>query len=138
MKMSKFGLALASVLGLSTLGAILGTSATAAPPPDVFKDSDGNVYIHGTIGNGLGEAADIELTGQNAMRTVRAGYCGELRLAASSSFPSIGSQWKVNGGTAINGSSMTMLSGDLLLGVAETLSLLPPQPASKMMQVGFI
>jgi len=92
---------------LAKFGALLGAGSVlfsalapvlAAPPPDVFKDSDGNVYIHGTTAAGLGTNATAS-TSEDLVRRVQSGFCGELRLSTSSSLPSIGNNWTV-GGTA--------------------------------------
>lgn len=87
-------LLLTFTLAASALPAIA-SMAQAAPPPDVFKDSLGNVYIHGTTASSLGGSASAT-TSEKLTRRVRAGYCGEIRLATSSTLPNIGNSWTVN------------------------------------------
>jgi hypothetical protein len=89
----------ASALAVSALPAIA-PFVQAAPPPDVFKDSLGNVYVHGTTANNLGELA-AATTSEKLTRRVRAGYCGEIRLATSSTLPSIGDSWTVGASTKL-------------------------------------
>jgi len=87
----------ASILASSVLPA-LASMVQATPPPDIFKDAQGNVYIHGATATSLGQQASVT-TSANLSRRVRAGFCGEIRLAESSALPSIGDSWTV--GTTI-------------------------------------
>lgn len=89
-------------LSLLSLGviALSQSPANAAPPPAVFKDSAGNVYIHtGVI---AGARVDVDLVGAPLVRRVRAGYCGQLTLSPSTSLPSLGDSVTINNGTAID------------------------------------
>jgi len=85
----------------------------AAPPPDVFRDSDGNVYVHGTTAAGLATNATAS-TSEDLVRRVQAGYCGELRLSTSSSLPSIGDSWTVGGTSRARASLPSITDSDLL------------------------
>lgn len=107
---------------IAKLGALLGAGsilfsaiapALAAPPPDVFKDSDGNVYIHGSTAAGLGTNAAAS-TSEDLVRRVQAGYCGEIRLSTSSSLPAIGNSWTVGGTTRARASLPSITDPDLL------------------------
>jgi len=80
--------------------------AAAAVPADIFKDSQGNVYIHGSIATSLGESARIG-TNEPLTRRIRAGYCGEIRIAPSSTVPDIGGMWTVNGGNYLESNLTT-------------------------------
>ena len=84
--------------------------ALAAPPDDVFKDSDNNVYIIGATADGLGSRTRVE-TDQPYTRTIRASYCGQITVNTTSTVTDIGDSWTVNG-TVVNQSSLTALSGD--------------------------
>jgi hypothetical protein len=107
---------------LAKFGALLGAGsvlfaalapALAAPPPDVFKDSDGNVYIHGTTAANLGTNATAS-TSEDLVRRVQAGYCGEIRISPSSSLPTIGSSWTINGTTRARTSLPSITDPDLV------------------------
>ncbi len=80
----------------------------AVPPPDVFKDAQGNVYIHGTTAANLGQQASAT-TSENLSRRVRAGFCGEIRLAESSTLPSVGDSWSI-GATTRTRSSLPQIT----------------------------
>lgn len=105
------------------LGLLLGTAtiassalpAAAAPPPDVFKDARGNVYVIGTVAQTLASDASARIqTDQSLTRRVRAGYCGEVRLATSSTLPSIGDSWTINGQTRTRAALPSITSRELL------------------------
>lgn len=81
--------------GLTVLAPLFPLPALSAPPPDVFKDSDGNVFIHGSTAASLGSSSRYS-TSASLVRNMRAGYCGEIRLSTSTSLPSIGNTWSVN------------------------------------------
>lgn len=121
-KLARFG-ALASVAATLAIS-FMPFAAQAAPPPDVFKDSDGNVYIHGSTATSLGESTRISID-TPLVRKVRAGYCGEIRLSTSSSLPSIGDSWKVNGGTTIARSSLATFSNPDLVPKCSQNSFVP-------------
>ena len=104
---------LLGLLGIAIASSsVICSSASAVPPPDVFKDIDGNVYVHGTTADGMDVSERMGLTGTPLTATIRAGYCGELRLSTTSSRPDIGSNWKVDGGATITGTSFPVLTGD--------------------------
>lgn len=92
-----------AVLGLAAI-AITATPINAAPPPAVFKDEAGNVYVH--TGVTAGSRVDVDLVGAPLTRKIRAGYCGQITLAPSTSVPDIGDNVTV-GGTAINLAALT-------------------------------
>jgi hypothetical protein len=102
-------------------GALVGAAAiaftaladvvSAATPPDIFKDGSGNVYIHGTAATTLGSNARIS-TNEPLTRKIRAGYCGEIRIATSSSLPDIGTSWTINGITRTTSNLTTFVSTD--------------------------
>lgn len=88
----------ALAIGSTALAVTAFPMAALAAPPDVFKDAQGNVYIHGTTATGLGQQASAT-TSETLSRRVRAGYCGEVRLAETSTLPNIGDSWTVSGST---------------------------------------
>jgi hypothetical protein len=89
-----------ALLGAAVVAATAALPALAAPPPDVFKDSRGNVYIHGTLATTLnGQSSPRIGTNQPLTRSIRAGYCGEVRISTSSSQPDIGTSWTIGGTT---------------------------------------
>lgn len=89
--------------------------ALAAPPPDVFRDASGNVYVHGATATALASSANARIqTSEPLTRSLRAGYCGEIRLSESTSLPSIGNSWTI-GGTTYQRTSMTTFSNPDLL-----------------------
>ncbi len=88
-------------LSLLSLGALAlwAIPASAVVPPTVFKDANGNVYVH----NGVTASARVEvsLIGVPLTRRIRAGYCGQITLSPSTSVPSLGDSVTING-TTIN------------------------------------
>lgn len=64
--------------------------AFAAPPADVFKDSDGNVYVHGATSPGAGMSLPVEYVGRGKESRLRANYCGEVAITITSSRPDLG------------------------------------------------
>ena len=46
-----------------------------APPPTVFKDAKGNVYVH--AGVTAGSRLNVDLLSAPLTRKIRAGYCGQ-------------------------------------------------------------
>ena len=87
--------------------------ALAVVPPDVFKDSAGNVYIHGATATGL--AADATAaTSENLTRRVRSGFCNETRISTSSTLPNIGTSWTVGAVTRTRAALVTITDPDLL------------------------
>ncbi len=80
----------------------------AAPPPSVFKDTLGNVYV--TSGVNYGDKVKVELAGVPLQKKVRAGACGQISIHTSLTMPSVGTHVTVNG-TAINLSSIATASG---------------------------
>lgn len=104
-----------SLLALTALAGILAPMipALAAPPPNVFKDADGNVYIHGTLAAGLSSDATAQTSG-SLTRNVRPGYCGEIRLAPSASLPSIGNSWSIGGTTRLRSNLINITSDTAL------------------------
>ena len=83
-------------LSVISLGAIVTSlPADADPPPAVFKDSYGNVYVHsGVI---AGSRLKVGLIGQPYKRTLRAGRCGQINLSPSATIPSLGNSVTING-----------------------------------------
>ena len=93
-------------LGLAALGSLSLASSVlpsiAAVPADIFKDSAGNVYVHGSTASTMAANANARIsTNEPLTRTIRAGYCGEIRISTSSTLPSIGNSWTVGSGAAI-------------------------------------
>jgi hypothetical protein len=101
MVVTKRGLAL---LGLAAI-ALYAAPINAAPPPAVFKDDAGNVYVH--TGVTAGSRVDVDLVGAPLTRKIRAGYCGQITLGPSTSVPNIGDSVTI-GGTVINLASLTV------------------------------
>jgi len=96
---------LAQVVVLSPL-AITGLPVNAAPPPAVFKDSAGSIYIHSGVNAGDSEAQrpkgdrlEVELIGQPFKKKLRAGACGQITFGPSATMPSIGNSVTINGAT---------------------------------------
>lgn len=83
-------------LGASLLWAI---PAHAVVPPAVFKDADGNVYVHSGVT--AGARVEVSLVGVPLLRRIRAGYCGQITLSPSTSLASLGDSVTING-TSIN------------------------------------
>lgn len=93
------------VVAAGLLTTIAPLAAFAAPPPAVFKDSAGNVIMH--TGVTANESIPVEYTDTPLKRMVRAGYCGEIRIAPNTAMPTLPSSVKV-AGTSITLSSITM------------------------------
>lgn len=89
------GVALLSVAAI----AFYAVPVNSAPPPAVFKDSGGNVYVH--TGVTAGSRLDVDLVGAPLTKKIRAGYCGQLTLSPSASQPSLGNTVTI-GTTNIN------------------------------------
>jgi hypothetical protein len=134
-KAARFGaLAGAAALVLSTIAQV----ASASPPPDVFKDNRGNVYIHGGLATTLaGQASARAQTDEAYSRNLRAGYCGEIRLATSSTLPSIGDSWTINGQTKLR-SSLPVISDRNLLPRCSSNAFIPALDSSITSAGGFI
>jgi len=96
--------------------------AQAAPPPSVFKDTLGNVYV--ISGVNYGDKVKVELAGVPLQKKVRAGACGQLSIHTSLSMPSVGTHVTVNG-TAINLSSIATATGTVKC-TATTGAFTPP------------
>lgn len=77
---------------------------SAAPPPAVFKDAAGNVYVH--AGVTAGSRVDVDLVGAPLSRKIRAGYCGQITLSPSTSVPTLGNTVTISG-TTINLATIT-------------------------------
>lgn len=92
-----------AVLALGAI-ALYTTPINAAPPPAVFKDALGNVYIH--AGVTAGSRVDVDLVGAPLVRRIRAGYCGQISLSPSTSLPTLGNSVTISG-TAINLTTIT-------------------------------
>lgn len=75
----------------------------AAPPPAVFKDAAGNVYIHSGVT--AGAKVNVALVGAPLTRKIRAGYCGQITLNPSTS-SDLGDSVNV-GGTNISLATIT-------------------------------
>jgi len=97
------------LVGLTVLAPLFPSPALSATPPDVFKDSNGNVFIHGTTATALGSSSRYS-TSEDLVRTVRAGYCGEVRLSTSTTLPSIGNTWRVGTGASKLRSSLVSIT----------------------------
>jgi len=84
-------------LSLLSLGAIALTSlpCDATPPPAVFKDSAGNIYVHSGVT--AGDHIPVKLTGQPYKKTYKAGACGQIVLKTSTKLPSLGNSVTING-----------------------------------------
>ena len=105
----KFG----ALAGAALLAIAPTLPALAAPPPDVFKDAAGNVYVHGTTAAGLASDATAS-TSEDLVRRVRAGFCNEIRISTSSTLPDIGDSWTVGGTTRTRAALVTITDPDLL------------------------
>ncbi|NJL54687.1 hypothetical protein HC928_05450 [bacterium] len=91
------------------------TVAQAAPPPDVFKDARGNVFVHGTTATTMNGQANARLgLNEPLSRSVRAGYCGEIRLSTSSTLPSIGDSWTIGATTRTRAALVSITDRALL------------------------
>lgn len=90
-------------LGLVAI-ALTATPVNAVPPPAVFKDEAGNVYVHSGVT--AGARVNVALVGAPLTRKIRAGYCGQISLAPTTSTPDIGDSVTI-GGTAINLAALT-------------------------------
>jgi|GEM_PF-1560984 len=104
-------------LGLAMLGAgsslALALGAAAAPPPDVFRDADGNVYVHGATAAAMGDR--MEVTGSDPLvRRIRAGFCNETRLSTSSTRPTLGDTWTFQGQTRTRAALVSITDPDAL------------------------
>jgi len=71
--------------------------ADADPPPAVFKDSVGNVYVHSGVKAGARLA--VEFIGQPFKKRLRAGACGQITFGPSATMTSIGNSITINGAT---------------------------------------
>ncbi len=71
--------------------------ADADPPPAVFKDSVGNVYVHS--GFKAGARLAVEFIGQPFKKRLRAGACGQITFGPSATMTSIGNSITINGAT---------------------------------------
>lgn len=92
-----------ALLGLAAI-AFYAAPVDAAPPPAVFKDSTGNVYVHSGVT--AGSRIDVDLVGAPLVRKIRAGYCGQITLSPSTSISSLGNSVTISG-TAINLTTIT-------------------------------
>lgn len=92
-----------ALLGLAAI-AFYAAPVDAAPPPAVFKDSTGNVYIH--TGVTAGSRVSVDLVGAPLTRRIRAGYCGQITLSPSVSVPDLGDSVMV-GTTTVNLTTIT-------------------------------
>lgn len=79
--------------GLSVV--VTSLPADASPPPAVFKDSYGNIYVHSGVT--AGSRLKVQLIGQPYKRMMRAGRCGQITLSPSSTTPSLGNSVTING-----------------------------------------
>lgn len=81
---------------LFALVALLSTSplAFASTPPDVFRGTDGRIYIHGqsSISN-----PPVIVSTTPPSRRIRAGSCGELTINRTQSLPQLGAEFRVVG-----------------------------------------
>ncbi len=77
--------------------AVTSLLASATPPPAVFKDNAGNVYIHSGVN--AGDRLKVELIGQPFKKMVRAGSCGQITLSPTAAMPSLGKNVTVGGKT---------------------------------------
>jgi hypothetical protein len=93
-----------ALLGLAAI-ALYAAPINAAPPPAVFKDAAGNVYVH--TGVTAGARVNVDLVGAPLTRKIRAGYCGQITLSPSTSVPNIGDSVTI-GGTVINLAALTV------------------------------
>jgi hypothetical protein len=100
-----------AILGFALSAIAPALPAAAAVPADVFKDSQGNIYIHGSTATALGGQAIVG-TDTPLYRNIRAGYCGEIRISPSTSQPDIGSSWVVNDGASIALASLNNVGSD--------------------------
>jgi len=69
--------------------------AIAATPPDVFKDKDGNVFVHGATSPGAGLSLPVEYVGRGQESRLRSNYCGEVAITITSSRPALGNSLTV-------------------------------------------
>jgi hypothetical protein len=85
-----------ALLGLTTLvGSLVGSLglpllANAAPPPDIFKDENAYMYIHGATSPGSGLSLGVEFIGQGFSSRFRTNYCGEVAITKTSTRPNLG------------------------------------------------
>ncbi|MBV9390016.1 MAG: hypothetical protein JOZ78_26635 [Chroococcidiopsidaceae cyanobacterium CP_BM_ER_R8_30] len=95
--LSLFGLwAFALSGGIFSL-ALTSLSADAAPPPAVFRDSAGNVYVHSGVNPN--EHLKVGLIGQPYKKSIKAGACGQISIGTSTSMPSVGNTIVIDGTT---------------------------------------
>lgn len=69
----------------------------ATPPPAVFKDSAGNIYVHSGVNPG--EHLKVALVGQPYKKNIKAGNCGQISIGTSTSMPSVGNTITIDGTT---------------------------------------
>jgi len=81
--------------GALFLIALTNLPANASPPPPVFKDSYGNIYIHSGVT--AGSRLKVQLIGQPYKRMMRAGRCGQITLSPSPTISSLGNSVTING-----------------------------------------
>ena len=93
------------LLGLATLAfgsslspiALTSLPGNATPPPAVFKDSAGDIYIHSGVNPG--DHVKVTLVGQPYKKSVKAGACGQISIGTSTSMPSVGNTIAIDGTT---------------------------------------
>lgn len=105
-------------LGLALLGAgssiALAFNVTAAPPPDVFRDADDNVYVIGATAEAMGDRMEVTSQDEPLTRRRRAGFCGETRLSTTSTLPALGDSWTLRGQTYTRTGFVTVTDRDAL------------------------
>lgn len=92
-------LGLAALVFGSSLFSIALTSlpGDATPPPAVFKDSAGNIYVHSGVNPN--DHLKVGLVGQPYKKSVKAGACGQISIGTSTSMPSVGNTITIDGTT---------------------------------------
>ncbi|MBV8885404.1 MAG: hypothetical protein JO235_15615 [Chroococcidiopsidaceae cyanobacterium CP_BM_RX_35] len=94
-----------SFLGLAALAfgsslspiALTSLPVDATPPPAVFKDSAGDIYVHSGVNPG--DHLKVALVGQPYKKSVKAGACGQISIGTSTSMPSVGNTIAIDGTT---------------------------------------
>lgn len=66
---------------------------------DIFKDAKGAIYVDGATAESLGDSIPVAYIGVPAEKKRRVGYCREIIINATATFPNIGARWEIAGQT---------------------------------------